>query len=119
VSPPPTGWRALFETALMEVVNNVVEHAYPPGAPAGRLTLVLRGYADRVEAALTDRGVEFVEAPPAPPPVLDLDSLDFPDLPELSEGGRGLALARAAADVVEYSRRDDTNRWLVVKRLGP
>jgi serine/threonine-protein kinase RsbW len=111
---PGPAWRAELETAVMEIVGNVLRHAYPPGHRAGNVKLRLRLYADRVEALVTDRGVPFEEPPPSAPVPTD-DPLALP------EGGYGLAVARAALDRLEYSRRPrGSNRWRLVKRLpGP
>ena len=110
--PPDSAWRAQFETAVMEIVGNVLRHAYPPAHRGGNVKLRLRLYRDRVEALVTDRGVPF-EEPIATASVAGLDPLDLP------EHGYGLAVARAAVDQVEYSRRArGSNRWRLVKRLG-
>ena len=115
---PPNDWRYRFEAAVIEIANNIIEHAYPPGRPNGKMKIRLRAYRDRVEAIFTDRGVPFEE--PAAAPVREPDPLlaDLADFEELGEGGRGIALARAAVDLVEYSRRArGANRWRLVKRL--
>jgi anti-sigma regulatory factor (Ser/Thr protein kinase) len=94
---PTDDWRSRFERAVMEIADNVVRHAYPPGHKPGNVKLRLRLYPDRVEALVTDRGIAFVE--PADP-------------------GHGLTFARAAVDYFEYSRRArGANRWRLLKRL--
>jgi serine/threonine-protein kinase RsbW len=109
---PSAAWRAQLETAVMEIVGNVLRHAYPPAHRGGNVKLRLRLYRDRVEALVTDRGVPF-EEPAATEPLAVLDPLDLP------EHGYGLAVARAAVDQVEYSRRArGSNHWRLVKRLG-
>lgn len=92
--------RYAFETAVIEVAGNIVEH----GGPDVRLRLRLVVRDDRVEAHFCDTGrlVVLAESTPSADP--------------LAEDGRGIALARAAADVVAYQRAGDVNRWLVVKR---
>ena len=92
--------RMRFETALIEVAGNIVEH----GGPQVRLRLWLQVHADRLEAQFRDTGR-----------AVDLSSSDG-DVHELAEDGRGLALARATADEVVYERTGHTNRWSVVKR---
>ena len=93
--------RYRFETAVIEVAGNIVEH----GGPEVRLRLWLRVHTDRVEAQFRDTGRS-----------VDFDGLDghVPDL--MAEDGRGLTLARAVADEVTYQRTGHTNRWSVTKR---
>lgn len=108
---PSDEWRARFDTAVMEIAGNILRHAYPPGHKPGNVKLRLRLYADRAEALLTDRGIPF-EEPAVASPDADADPLDLP------EGGYGLAIARAAVDRLEYSRRArGANRWQLVKKL--
>jgi hypothetical protein len=83
-------WRHRFEAAVLHVAGDVLEQGFPAGHKRGNVKLRLRLYDDRVEALLTDRGVQFDE-PTAPP---DLDRF-------------------------EYSRRArNANRWRLVKRLA-
>lgn len=97
--------RMRFATALGELVANVVEHGTTgDGAPPTvRLELLVED--ERVVAVLCDDGSPF-EAPGGA-------GGDDP----LPESGRGIALARAAADELEYAPETEGNRWrLVVRR---
>jgi serine/threonine-protein kinase RsbW len=93
--------RYRFETAVIEVAGNIVEH----GGPDVRLLLWLQVHEDRLEAQFRDTGR-----------AVDLTAIEghVPDL--LAEDGRGLALARATADDVSYRRTGHTNSWWVIKR---
>ncbi|KAA1416838.1 ATP-binding protein [Nocardioides humilatus] len=92
----------LFETAVIEIANNVVEHGRPLGKVQWRFSLdVLPG---QLEAVLSDSG----EAYPG-----DIDYV-MPD--ELAESGRGLPLARAILDEIDYTRAGDANHWHLVRR---
>jgi serine/threonine-protein kinase RsbW len=92
----------LFETAVMEIAGNVVEHGRPPGEVP--YTFVLTVLPDRVEALLSDAG----------DPV---DLTGTPSMPsELAEEGRGLALADLALDRLSYRREDGENRWQMTRR---
>lgn len=95
------GDRYAFETAVVEVAGNIIEH----GGPDVRLRLWLIVHEDQVEAHFRDTGrvVELADA---------ASRLSDP----FAENGRGIALARAAADVVDYQRTGSTNSWRVVKR---
>jgi serine/threonine-protein kinase RsbW len=95
---------ALFETAVIEIANNVVEHSGTAGGVRWRLEVRVRG--DVIEAELTDDGPPFTPdlAAPMPGPA--------------AESGRGVAMARAVLDRCEVVRDGDRNRWTLAKRLG-
>lgn len=95
-----------FETALAELVANVVEHAGTRGPV--RLTVELRAGPTDLTADLYDDG---------PPAVLDPADAAFPD--PLAERGRGLALARAAVDEVAYALEAGVNHWSITRHRGP
>ena len=94
--------RMRFEMALVEIVGNIVEHAFAADAhTTGRkLVVELRLAPDRIEATLADNGL---------PHELDLGSVTMPDTDAVS--GRGLALAVAAVDDLTYERVDGRNQW--------
>jgi serine/threonine-protein kinase RsbW len=98
--------RMLFEIAVTEVAGNIVEHA-ADGA-ALRFTLDVRVRPDRVEAEFRDRGRR-----------LDVDPTAAALPSGLEESGRGLAMALAAVDALEYRRDGPTNCWRVVRRRRP
>jgi anti-sigma regulatory factor (Ser/Thr protein kinase) len=104
---PDDQWRSSFTTALMEIMSNVFQYAYPscPGVVAIRLA----SYHDRARACVVDRGVAFDAL---------LESAQIPDVETLAEGGYGLALARACLDRLDYCRTaDGHNRWSLEKRF--
>jgi len=94
----------LFETAIIEIANNVVEYGRPEGEVRWRFTIRVR--ADEIEAELDDTGQAFTPA----------HGKDMPG--EDAEGGRGLPIAEALLDKIEFDRLDDTNHWRMVRRLG-
>ncbi len=96
-----------FETVVVEVVGNIVEHAFEHDSSPGvrRLTVDLTLAQDRVEAHLYDNGL---------PAEIDLGAVTMPDEDALS--GRGLALAVAAVDEVGYERVDGRNHWRLLCR---
>ena len=91
--------RYRFETAVIEVAGNIVEH----GGPDVRLRLWLLVRPEKVEAQFRDTGR---------PVDLETALLRLPD--PMAEAGRGIALARAAVDEVTYERTGSTNRWRVL-----
>lgn len=91
--------RVRFETAVAEVAANIAEHGAAAGA--ARVTLRLSSSHDRIQAVFEDDGAP-VAAGAEPLPAVD------------AERGRGLLLARAAADRFSYERDGTTNRWVIV-----
>jgi serine/threonine-protein kinase RsbW len=95
----------LFETAVIEVAGNVVEHGKPPGEVSWRFRLAVR--ADRLEGTLSDSGEEYPGG---------AWGTEMPDTME--EDGRGLALATAVLDSLVYERAGNVNEWTMVRRLA-
>jgi len=93
--------RVRFALAVAEIAGNIVAHSRSPG-----FSLRLRGTAERLEAYFEDTGL---------PCEVDLATVCLPSDP-LAESGRGLALARAAVDELDYRRAGDLNRWRIVRR---
>jgi serine/threonine-protein kinase RsbW len=96
----------LFETAVIEVAGNVVEHGRPPGKVTWAFRIQI--LPDRLEALLSDSGDEYPGGTwgtrmPADP---------------MQETGRGLALATAVLDSLTYERHDDANQWRMVRLRG-
>lgn len=104
--------RVRFETAVIEIFANVVEHAFRADGDhtlddGRRLDLTLCTDRDEVEAIFTDNGQ---------PVELDLSEVTMPT--DLVESGRGLAMAIAALDHLSYERTGGCNRWRLACRLG-
>ena len=103
--------RLRFETAVVEILGNIIEHAYAQDshAPATRrFDLALTVSDDEVIAEFGDDGR---------PVALDLSTVALPD--DYAESGRGLAMAMAAVDDLSYDRIDGRNHWrLSVRRKG-
>jgi len=95
---------SMFETAIAEIHGNVVKHGRPPGQVVYAFSLTVR--PDRLVGFLADTGE------PAP----DLSALPVVD--ELAESGRGMWLARATLDELEYARSGDRNTWKMVRFRG-
>ncbi|HWJ81156.1 MAG TPA: ATP-binding protein [Nocardioides sp.] len=87
----------LFETAVTEIANNVIEHGRPEGKVRWQFAIDVT--ERRLEATLSDSGEVFTGS---------LDA-DMPDV--LAEGGRGLALARSMLDELTYERIEGVNVW--------
>lgn len=94
----------LFETAVIEIANNVVEYGKPEGEVTWRLTLRITD--EEIQAELEDTGQEFTRRTGATMPGED------------AEGGRGIALAETILDKIELERVDGLNHWVMVRKLG-
>lgn len=99
--------RTRFEMAVVEILGNVLEHAFELDARArGRLLTVTLSLApDQIMALMSDNGL---------PAEIDLGDVTMPG--EDATSGRGLALAIAAVDDVGYERVEGRNHWRVVCR---
>ncbi|MFK5582921.1 ATP-binding protein [Serinicoccus sp. LYQ131] len=93
----------MFETAVVEIAGNVIEH----GRPEGRVSFIfeLTVLPDRLECLLTDTSAQ---------PVPDLDDRTMPQSDQ-DEDGRGLALAQMALDRIDCEHVDGVNRWTLVR----
>ena len=94
----------MFETAVIEVAGNVVEHGRPAGSVTWAFRLAVR--PDRLEAQLSDSGEEYPGGTWGTSMPADL----------LQEDGRGLALATAVLDSLQYERSDAANHWTMLRR---
>ncbi|MEV7133330.1 ATP-binding protein [Arthrobacter sp. NPDC093128] len=97
--------RIRFETALIEVASNIIEHSRPAGDDSVRFVLTLECEPERLYAEFTDN---------ARPAGIDLSRAELPG--DLSASGRGLALAKVALDQFSYAKEDDGNRWTLLCR---
>lgn len=87
----------MFETAVIEIAGNVVEHGRPPGEVTYGFRLEV--HPDRLEGVLTDSGQELPSTAEATMPG------------QWDESGRGLALAGSVLDHLSYTREQGENRW--------
>jgi serine/threonine-protein kinase RsbW len=94
-----------FETALVEIVGNVVEHARRSDGQPVDVHMRIAVHDDRLEARMEDDGA---------PSGVDPGTAVLP-ADDLAESGRGLALAAAVADL-EHVRWAGRNVWTVVRR---
>lgn len=104
---PSTETRFKFETAVVEIATNIVEHTHRAEGASGRgYSLELTGGASEVTAVFEDNGK---------PADIDLSTVTMAGIDD--ESGRGLALAIAALDSLDYRRASGRNIWtLVCKR---
>jgi serine/threonine-protein kinase RsbW len=95
--------RMMFETALIELASNVIQHATSSTAIVCHLEIT----ADEttIRAVLVDS---------ADPPEIDEGPREMPD--EFAESGRGLAFIQALVDEFEHHRDKGRNVWTIAKR---
>jgi serine/threonine-protein kinase RsbW len=97
--------RIRFETALIEVASNIIEHSQPSTTDPVRFVLAVECEPARLYAEFTDN---------ARPAGIDLTAAELPD--DMSGSGRGLALAKVALDQFSYAKEDTGNRWTLLCR---
>jgi serine/threonine-protein kinase RsbW len=105
--------RALYGTAVMEWLVNVVKHSYRQVAD-GEITLRAVVGAEAIELMIEDTGTgmaswEFEAAPACV-------SFDESDLAGLPESGMGLAIIKSVMDRVWYQSDCGIHRLTAVKR---
>jgi serine/threonine-protein kinase RsbW len=99
------GTLGMAETVLAEVLNNIVEHAYP-SEERGRIELRMMRHENRLRVDVRDYGAPM-PGDTLPPGALPAEDPAIDDPPE---GGFGWFLIRAFARDLEYQRVDSTNR---------
>jgi len=104
VGEVPAETRFGFETAVIEIAGNIVEHSRGD-ADDRRFALELFADSAVLRATFRDDG---------DPPLLDLETVRMADEDEVS--GRGLALASASVDDVALDRDGDRNVWTLESR---
>ena len=111
----PAAETAKLNLAMVEAVNNAVEHAYH-GEPGHWVRVELELAPDHIDLRVRDRGQ------PMPPGQLEaVEALVQPD-PEnpatWSKRGRGLSIIKACMDTVEYEARDGVNTLAMSRALA-
>jgi serine/threonine-protein kinase RsbW len=97
----------MFETAVMELANNVVEHVAASRSVRWGFRLEVR--SDALYAELFDSGEVYAGWQPE-------QELEMPD--PLAESGRGLPLASAVLDDLGYHRVGGINVWTMLRRFS-
>ena len=98
--------RFAFEIAVVEIATNIVTHTHRAEGTSGRrYRLELDADEAAVTAVFTDNGK---------PSDIDLSTVTMADVDD--ESGRGLALAIAALDSLDYRRAGGRNVWTLVCR---
>ena len=102
----------MYETALAEALNNVVEHSYGEQAK-GNINIHIATDNDNLEVAIEDYGKGMEpEKFNSVKPEFDVDPDDLDSLPE---GGFGIKILKAVMDLASYERDKNSNRLILVK----
>lgn len=96
--------RFSFETALVELTSNVIQHG-DSGAGISCL-ITINAHDDRLEATLIDNG-QIAQ--------VELAETTMPG--ELAESGRGIPLIKALVDSFSYHREKDHNKWQIARKF--
>ncbi|MBI4514663.1 MAG: ATP-binding protein [Deltaproteobacteria bacterium] len=100
------------EAAVVEAVNNAIEHAY--GNQSGhRVEVVIELQAGCVVCRVCDRGRTMQQSPS------NLAEAAGEGAEEPTEGGRGFMIMRSLMDQVSYARAGDQNVLTLVKTFDP
>ena len=93
------------ELVMAEALNNIVEHAYPEGDPAGPIDITCEHGADGLHLRVVDqgRGMPDGRTPLGAAANLNVDLCDMP------EGGFGWFLIKDLAKDVTYHRVEPEN----------
>ena len=97
-----TATRFAFETAVVEIATNIVEHTHRVEGSAGR------GYS--LELSADDTALTAVFTDDGKPADIDLSTVTMADV----DDENGLALAIAALDSLDYRHVDGRNIWTLV-----
>jgi serine/threonine-protein kinase RsbW len=89
--------RTMFETAVMEIAANIIEHGNEASTSCN---LTLEVSPDRLDARFEDDGIAAQ---------VNVDTVSMPG--PSAERGRGMAIAKAALDVLTYERHNYINIW--------
>lgn len=102
------------QLVLAEVLNNIVEHAYPPGGSGGTIHVGCHRAENGLHFRITDQGCAM---PDGQTPLGRAQSVDV-DLIDLPEGGFGWFLIHSLAKDVVYERIGQTNQLCLRIAVG-
>jgi len=105
--------RALYGTAVMEWLVNVVKHSYAHASGA-HITIYVAAGPEAIELRIEDTGAGMApgQFEAAPSELL----FDESDLAALPENGMGLAIIKSVMDSVYYHSERGVNRLTAVRR---
>ncbi len=111
----PAAEIAKIHLAMVEAVNNVVEHAYH-GESGHPVRVEVELAQDRVSLRVQDYGQSM--APDRLEAIIRFTEPDPHDPTALSPRGRGLAIIKSCMDTVEYEAQDGVNTLSMSRALA-
>ncbi len=105
-----------IEQALVETVNNCIEHAYS-GLEDRQITIKYALSNDRFLIEITDQGKKI--DPQCLKKLTTEVDFDPSDIDSLPEGGFGLKVINSCMDEVNYRREHGKNHWSLTKFVVP
>lgn len=105
----PPRERARFETALVEIVGNVVRHARPGPGQRVEVAVDLSVDASFLEARVHEFGAVHADIP-------HLRAAGTANPAAEAESGRGLAMVRSLVETLAYSATEGGNVWTLRRR---
>ncbi|WP_084643923.1 ATP-binding protein [Ferrimonas futtsuensis] len=106
----------LVELAVVEVGNNIVEHAYGD-KPGGLLELRYLQSDSAIEIVLVDEGAPMSQETQARVACAELQPMDPGDPATWTISGRGLGIVNEVMDGQSYRREGNRNYFRMVKRV--
>lgn len=100
----------LFETCLLEALNNIIKHAYKEDFSQS-INISVNIYSDKVIVKLSDTGLTRTNTSKA---TLEYDPLDIERLPER---GMGLYIIENLMDEANYYTENSANIFELIKYL--
>jgi serine/threonine-protein kinase RsbW len=104
-----------LELILVEMVTNVIKHAYELQAGHQVNVKVECTPDESIKLTISDRGKSM---PDRGQQMFTSADFDFPEPELLPESGWGMGLINLLADSFHYERSNDHNYWYVTKRLA-
>lgn len=115
LSALPAKDACLVELAVVEVGNNIVDHAYG-GKPGGLLELRYLESEGFIEITLVDEGVPMPEEVQAQVACAELLRMDPGDPSTWTTSGRGLGIVNEVMDGQSYCREGNKNCFRMIKQ---
>lgn len=100
----------MFQTCLLEALNNIIEHAYKEDFTQS-IDISIEITAQKVSVTLFDTGIPRENTKRA---IFEFDPSDIEGLPE---GGMGLYIIENLMDKTDYKTENSVNKFTLIKYL--
>jgi serine/threonine-protein kinase RsbW len=96
----------IVELVVAEILNNIVEHAYPPTWPRSKISVTCKQERNGLHLCIIDRG----KAMPDNQPPIGMSKPRDVEISDMPEGGFGWFLIQYLAKDIKYQRSGQQNR---------